>query len=228
MSTYRGFHELKDGLGNEVELRERWLDPDRDIWGWFAHPVIGGQLQEALITPAKGHNLPNALREAANYLERRASDQRCAKLLATYSIDRTRLTSGEIILLNQFAKLYEQARISFDHNLYPGNDDRAALEYIRAMTRSRCNLEGSNDFAPGVRVYPTGCISVSCNGHEFTLSVLDQKLLKPYYGLLFLKARVSIGPVSPKAFMIKHKIKSLNELLKQIRAEKSAKETNNV
>lgn len=171
MAAYRKFHELVDELGTRVELREQWVDPDRDVWAWYVYLVLrNGELrQEGRIT---GHTLAEALEVAAGVFRTEKANKEREERERKYARSEDCVpTPMQSMLLQQFQALYRIAKIDSSATL----DTRVKTvnTVIRRLTEIRCTLHESRGFSPGCYLLPNLMLVVRCNNREFVLDLLD-------------------------------------------------------
>lgn len=195
MPAYRKFHNIEDELGNKVELREEWVNPEKDIWRWKVYRIENPGSSEVLhsIGNVEGMLLATALSTAAGHFKMLRENWIENQVKNKYSLDWSKYSKVEQQILAKFKALYELAGITPRCTLDTGI--AVINNYIRRLTQARCNLEGSRGFAPGVYVYPSGVVNVQCNCREFNLTILDPVLLNGYYRcvLQYAKQRLPHG-----------------------------------
>ena len=110
---YRSWHRLKDELGNEVELREAWINPEKDIWRWLVY-AIGtnkeGYEELKQIGSAEGTLLSTALITAASHFKMLRENWIEEQAKNKYALDWSKFTAVEQQILAKFKALYELAR----------------------------------------------------------------------------------------------------------------------
>lgn len=171
MSAYRKFHELVDEVGTQVELRERWVDPERDVWAWYVYLILrNGELKQEGRTT--GYTLAEALEVAAGVFRTEKANKEREERERKYARSEDCVpTPMQSALLQQFQALYRIAKIVSDVPLF--TSVKTVNTVIRRLTEIRCNLHGSRGFSPGCYLLPNLMLAVRCNNREFVLDLLD-------------------------------------------------------
>lgn len=222
--SYRGFHVLEDKPNNlTLELHETWVDPDKDIWTWKIYVSERDVLRQ--IGDVEGYSkFSDVLQRAA--VEFRRNEERVVRKLQHATYGRTfeelnRLTPSQRVLLEQFALLYNLALVDCNRHLPTFIDQ--VTKYIRRRTRDVCSLQGSDDFATGCFLYPSGKLVCRCTTKEFVVDFLDpctpRYVLEAYYGYakgMAEKVRLPKMQAKIKTFV------PLRTLLKRISEETKA------
>ena len=221
--SYRGFHVLEDKPHSlTLELRETWIDPDKDIWRWKMY-VSEPHKPLRVIGSVEGYETLAEVLHCAS-LEFKHNDERKKRTVQQALYNRTdtemdSLTPAQRLILKQFEVMYNLVQI--DHTKHLPSFVKPVHDYVRRRTQVVCNLRGSNDFSTGCFLYPSGKLVCRCT-EEFVIDLLDTSvpkyMLETYYGYLLGMSKVAATRLHHKSPL--KGFVTLRTLLKQVREEK--------
>lgn len=219
--SYRGFNRLRDELGNEIELRETWINPEKDIWRWMVYRVENPGRDEVLhkIGNNDGTLFATALSTAAGHFKMLRENWIETQARNKYSLDWSQFSKTEQKILSMFKALYDISRIRVRHS-FPTGFKRADSYIIKNVTER--GMLGENG-TQGVEafVYPSGVINIQANGHEFNLTILAPEVLNSYYSRIIsvAKRRCKSGKIPKDLNMT-----AFRKLVKELNLEKGRTE----